>query len=385
MDKKSVVPLVRPEVAAAKAYVPGMSIDEIGAKYGLATVIKMASNENPLGTSPLVQAALRRHAGKAFRYPQGGNPRVVAALAAFHGVEPGRIVLGNGSDEIIDLLLRMRGEAHVHNIVCFRPCFSIYPLQARLCGLEIRQQDLAADFSFPWDALRDRVDTKTALVFVTTPDNPSGYCPPRAEVLAFANSLPQGCLLVVDEAYMDFADDEQAQSLLCGGDYPDNVLFLRTLSKSFGLAGLRLGYGILSAPLAEYFWRVRLPFSVNILAEEAALAALEDNVFRAETLRVVREGRQLLEKELRALGCTVYPSQANFCMFAPPQPQFPPQSPPDASAEVAATELFEALLQRGIIIRPLKSYLLPHLLRVSVGNEAENAAFLQAVRALVRS
>lgn len=381
MLKKSVVPLVRPEVAAAKAYVPGLSIDEIGAKYGLASVIKMASNENPLGTSPMVQTALQRHAEKAFRYPQGGNPRVVAALAAFHGVEPERIVLGNGSDEIIDLLLRMRGEAHTHNIVCFRPCFSIYPLQARLCGLEIRQQDLAEDFSFPWDALRDKVDANTALVFVTTPDNPSGYCPPRAEVLAFADSLPQDCLLVVDEAYMDFVDDEQAQSLLYTDNCPDNILFLRTFSKSFGLAGLRLGYGILSAALAEYFWRVRLPFSVNILAEEAALAALEDHVFRAETLRVVREGRELLERELRALGCTVYPSQANFCMFAPPRPE----ASSEAAGEVAAAELFEALLRQGIIIRPLKSYHLPHLLRVSVGNEAENAAFLQAVRAVVRS
>lgn len=372
MNDKSSVPVVRPEVARCKAYVPGLSIDEIRLKYGLDTVVKMASNESPLGTSPLVLAALQRHASKAFRYPQGGNPRLVAALAAFHQVNPARIVLGNGSDEIIDMLLRMRAEPQVHNIVCFRPCFSIYTLQARLCGLEVRQQDLAEDFSFPWQGLRALVDENTALVFVTSPDNPSGWCPPRHEVLAFAASLPQGCLLVVDEAYMDFADDEQAQSLLYATDCPDNILFLRTFSKSFGLAGLRLGYGIFSAELAEYFWRARLPFSVNILAEEAGIAALEDSAFRAETLRVVREGRQLLEHSLRGMGCTVYPSQANFCMFAPPQ------------AGPTAPELFEALLRRGFIIRPLKSYDLPRLLRVSVGNEAENTAFLQAVRAILQ-
>lgn len=371
MSVASSVPVVRPEVARCKAYVPGLSIDEIRQKYNLATVTKMASNEGPLGTSPLVQAALRRHADKAFRYPQGGNPRLVAALAAFHQVDPVRIVLGNGSDEIIDMLLRMRAEPHVHNIVCFRPCFSIYTLQARFNGIDVRQCDLAEDFSFSWQGLRDCVDDKTSMVFITSPDNPSGWCPSREDVRTFARSLPAGCVLVVDEAYMDFADDEQAQSLLYVADCPDNILFLRTFSKSFGLAGLRLGYGIFPPELAEYFWRVRLPFSVNILAEEAGLAALEDSVFRSETLRVVREGRQQLQSAMGRMGCTVYASQANFCMFAPP------------SGGPAAAEVFEALLRQGIIIRPLKSYDLPHLLRVSVGNAAENAAFLHALEGVL--
>lgn len=383
------VPLIRPEVAQSKAYVPGLSIDEIRQKYGLDTVVKMASNENPLGTSPMVQAALQRHASKAFRYPQGGNPRLVQAVADFHGVDASRIVLGNGSDEIIDMLLRMRAVPQVHNVVCFRPCFSIYTLQARLCGLEIRQQPLAADFSFPWEALRGLVDERTSLVFVTSPDNPSGFCPTRAEVLAFARSLPEGCLLVVDEAYMDFSDNEQANSLLFAQDCPDNVLFLRTFSKSFGLAGLRLGYGIFPPVLAEYFWRVRLPFSVNILAEEAGLAALRDDIFYAETLRVVREGRAMLAEGLSREGCTVFPSQANFLMFAPPAikavgaTQACGKGDADAAAASNAAALFEALLHKGFIIRPLKSYDLPHLLRISVGNAAENAAFLQAFASIV--
>lgn len=383
------VPLVRPEVAQSKAYVPGLSIDEIRQKYGLDTVVKMASNENPLGTSPMVQAALQRHAPKAFRYPQGGNPRLVQAVADFHGVEPSRVVLGNGSDEIIDMLFRMRAVPQVHNVVCFRPCFSMYTLQARLCGVEIRQQPLAADFSFPWEGLRALVDERTSLVFVTSPDNPSGFCPTRDEVLAFARSLPEGCLLVVDEAYMDFSDNEQFQSLLFAQDCPDNVLFLRTFSKSFGLAGLRLGYGIFPPVLAEYFWRVRLPFSVNILAEEAGLAALQDGVFYAETLRVVREGRAMLAEGLSHNGCTVYPSQANFLMFAPPSIQFSGDTAASGDGAAGtpaasnAAALFEALLRKGFIIRPLKSYDLPHLLRISVGSPAENAAFLQAFASIV--
>lgn len=356
---------VRPDVRTFKAYVPGLSIDEIRQRYGLAQVVKMASNENPLGVSPLVQECLRRHAATAYRYPQGGNPRLVEALARRHRVDKSRIVVGNGSDELIDLLMRVRAVPGEHNIVCFKPCFGIYPVQAKLCGVELRQTPLNADFSFPFDALRALVDEKTALVFVTTPDNPSGYCPEAAEVLALARSLPAGCLLVVDEAYMDFCGDEATRSLLTSGTELPNVAFLRTFSKSMGLAGLRLGYAVLPQALADYVWRVRLPFSVNTLAEDAGLTALEDSVFYEETLRVVRAGREQLAEGLNALGCTVWPSSANFLMFAPP-------------AGMEAAPLFEALLAKGYIIRPLKSYDLPHLLRVSVGTEEENAGFLKA-------
>lgn len=358
---------VRPDVRAFKAYVPGLTIDEIRERYGLSQVVKMASNENPLGVSPYVQECLRRHAATAFRYPQGGNPRLVDALARHHKVDKSCVVVGNGSDELIDLLMRARAVPGVHNIVCFKPCFGIYPVQSQLCGLELRQAPLNADFSFPFDALRALVDEKTALVFVTTPDNPSGYCPEAADVLALARALPAGCLLVVDEAYMDFVDDESTRSLLAAGTELPNVAFLRTFSKSMGLAGLRLGYAVLPPVLAEYLWRVRLPFSVNILAEEAGLAALEDDIFYAQTLHAVRAGRQQLMQGLEGLGCTVWPSSANFLMFGPP-------------AGVAAAGFFEALLAKGYIIRPLKSYDLPHLLRVSVGTEEENTGFLKACR-----
>ena len=361
---------VRPEVEGFTPYAPGLSIDEIQARYGLSQVIKLASNENPLGASPQVCAALARHAAKAFRYPQGGNPRLVAALARHHGLDPARVVAGNGSDELIDLLIRARAVPGRHNVVTFRPCFSIYALQTRFCGVELRQAPLKEDFSFDYEALLGLVDADTVLVFVTTPDNPSGYCPPVAELAKLAQALPAACLLVLDEAYMDFAEDESAHSLLPELDAFPNAAVLRTFSKSFGLAGLRLGYALLPPQLAGYLWRVRLPFSVNILAEEAGLAALDDTVFREESLRVVRNGRETLSRELRGLGCRVWPSQANFLMFRPPA-----GSPP-------APELFEHLLRRGIIIRPLAGYGLPDLLRVSIGTEEENRRFLDACKAL---
>ena len=363
---------VRPEVEAFTPYTPGLSIDEIQARYGLSRVIKMASNENPLGASPRARTAVERHAAQAFRYPRGGNPRLVAALARHHGLEPERVVVGNGSDELIDLLVRARAAPGRHNVVAFAPCFSIYALQARFCGVELRQARLREDFSFDYDALLGLVDNETALVFVTTPDNPSGYCPPAADLKKLARSLPAGCLLVLDEAYMDFAEDENAHSLLTELHAFANTAVLRTFSKSFGLAGLRLGYALLPPRLADYLWRVRLPFSVNILAEEAGLAALDDAEFREETLRVVRKGRETLSRGLRAAGCHVWPSQANFLMFRPPA-----DAPP-------ARDIFEKLLRMGIIIRPLASYGLPDLLRVSVGTEAENLCFLDALSELTR-
>ena len=355
---------VRPEIAALSPYVPGMSIEEIRQRYQLENVVKLASNENPLGTPPLAVEAIRRCAAGAFRYPQSGNPRLAAALAELHHVDARRIAIGNGSDEILDMLIRMLAEPGRDNIVCFRPCFSIYPIQSNICGVEVRRQPLNGDFSFDFDALLNLVTDRTRLVFITTPDNPSGYCPPRADVAALAARLaaraPQA-LLVIDEAYMDFAGDdadgERHFSLLANSELPNNALVCRTFSKSYGLAGLRIGYAVLPEELAQYYWRARLPFSVNVLAEEAALAALRDTAFRDATLTLVRTERRRLTERLRDLGLSVWPSHANFLLCRPDD------DGPDAKV------CFEALLKRGFIIRPLGSYQLPDHLRVSIGTK----------------
>lgn len=367
----SIQPL--PEIAALAPYVPGRSIDEIREQYGVNQVIKLASNENPLGASPLVQEAIRRNANRAFLYPQGGNPRLVKALATRHGVESERILIGNGSDEIIDLLIRILAKPGRHNIICFEPCFSIYPIQANIAGIETRRIPLHDDFSFDFDGMLAHADANTRLAFITTPDNPSGFCPQLDDVLQLAQKLTivaPGALLVIDEAYMDFAPQEQSLSCLASGQIPANVAVLRTFSKSFGMAGLRLGYAVAPQIVADAFWRTRLPFSVNILAEEAALAALADDAFRALTLATVAAGRKQIGEGLQEAGCEVWQSAANFIMF-----RLPPGKDPGAC--------FEALLHEGIIIRPLKSYNLPEQLRVSIGSMRENAAFLAALNSFL--
>ena len=359
---------VRDVVREFTPYAPGLSMEEIKERYGLTRVIKLASNENPLGASPLVKRVLARKADMVFRYPRAGNPALVAALAEAHGVPRECIVAGNGSDEIIDLLVRVTCRPGQDNVVAFSPCFSIYVQQTRLCGVELRQPALGADFAFDLPALVTACDDNTALVFLTNPDNPSGHAVPADQIVALARRLPPRALLVVDEAYVEFAEPESDYSMLARWGACDNVVVLRTFSKLYGLAGLRLGFGVMPPWLADYLLRVRLPFSVNLLAEAAGIAALEDTTFRQASLETVLRGRELLAEKLAALGCRVYPSQANFLMFRPPCP---------------ALGVFETLLSRGIIVRALKSYGLPDLLRVSIGNDEENALFLAAVKDVI--
>lgn len=371
-DSASLRETLRPQVQGFSPYVPGLSIAEIMERHGLAQVIKLASNENPLGASPVVMRRLKDCAGAAFRYPQAGTPRLRKAIAAKLGVTPDMIVPGNGSDEIIDLLIRVRARPEAEHFLAFSPCFSIYTLQSALQGVAARQVPLGADFSFPFEQLASLATPESALAFVTNPDNPSGHAVPAEAICQFVESLPESCIVVVDEAYVDFALPLETYSMLPHLHKYPNVVVLRTFSKCYGLAGLRLGYGVMHPWLADALMRVRLPFSVNLLAEEAGLAALEDDVFYAETLRVVVEGRGQLSRRLTALGCNVQPSLANFLLFRLP-----------AGCALTARQVFEALLARGVIIRPLESYNLPDALRVSVGTAEENSFFLNALEAIL--
>jgi len=362
---------VREEVKSFSPYTAGKSIDEVKEAYGLDSIIKLASNENPLGTSPRVQDAIKLYASSAFRYGQVGTPHLIEAIAHHFHIPEDSIVTGNGSDEVIDMLIRVKATPGKSNIVAFKPCFSMYKVLSRLSAIEFRQAELNSDFTFDWDGLLSLVDDQTAIVFITTPDNPSGYAPVVEEILALHAKLPQGCLLVVDEAYMDFAENLDRYSMLPRFTQYENVCVLRTFSKAFGLAGIRLGFGAMHPQLADYLRRIRSPFNVNVLAEQAGIAVLKDTAFIEETLRVTREGRNYLTKELEALDFNVYPSLANFIMV---------EAPKDGAY------LNEELLKRGLIIRPLvKGYNLSKHLRITIGTAHENKVLISALKEILNA
>lgn len=355
---------VRPEILDFKPYTPGLTIEQIQEQYGLDTVIKLASNENPLGVSPIVRKVLRQGADKVFRYPQNHTPRLVREIAKQIGVGEDSILVGNGSDEIIDMIFRMKARPGRSNVVCYESCFSMYRMCAKLAGIEYREVPRGENFELPLDELAAAADENTAMVIVTSPDNPTGLAANVEDLSVLAGVLPEDCLLVVDEAYIDFVWPPESYTPVQAFDKFDNLVVLRTFSKAYGLAGLRVGYGVLPPSLCALLKNARIPFTVNLLAEEAAIAALNDETFYMETLAVVMRGRQYFTDELTKLGCIVTPSQANFVMFEPPKP---------------AQQVFKALLKRGIIVRPLASFGLGRHIRVNVGTDSENETFIKVL------
>lgn len=358
--------MIRTTVKQFKPYSPGLSIAEIKNQYQLTSVIKMASNENPLGMSPLVIEAVSKKIAEAFRYPRPGSPKLRRAIARHLQLSEENIVVGNGSDEIIDLLIRCTAEPGKNNILVFSPSFSIYRMQGLLHGVKIKDIPLNTDFSFPLNNLLASIDENTSLVFLTNPDNPSGFALDRYTLLEFAKQIPKDTLLVIDEAYIDFAHPIEKYTLL--DEFLKkglkNVVILRTFSKIYALAGLRIGYAIAEKEIASHLLRIKLPFSVNHLAETAAAAALQDTYFYQYTKSMVTNERRRLQKEITGLHCTPYPSQTNFIMFSTP---------------LSADHLFKELLKKGIIIRSLKSYGLPNHLRVTIGTPEENTTFLSTL------
>ncbi len=355
---------VRPEIMSFDPYKPGLTIEDIQTEYGLDTVIKLASNENPLGVSPIVKQTIDRNRDRVFRYPQNNSPRLVAEISKQIGVKEESILVGNGSDEIIDMLFRMRGVPGKSNVVCYENSFAMYEMCAKLAGISYREVKRGPDHALPLDMMAETADENTVMVIVTSPDNPTGLTATLDDLTVLAGVLPEDCLLVVDEAYVDFTWPPESYTPVQAFDKFENLVVLRTFSKAYGLAGLRVGYGLLPPSLMKHLMNARIPFSVNLLAEDAAVAALQDDAFYNETLSVVMRGREYFTNELTKLGCKVWPSQANFVMFKPTK---------------HAGEVFLDLLERGIIVRHLRSFGFSDYIRVNVGTDAENKAFIQAI------
>jgi histidinol-phosphate aminotransferase len=344
-------------------YIPGKPTSELAREFGLAErdIVKLASNENPRGPGPAVRAALATATDELSRYPDGNGFALKAALAARYAVAAEQIVLGNGSNDILELVTQaflQPGDAAVYS----RHAFAVYPLatQARGAhGIEVAALGLGHDLA----AMARAITPKTRVVFVANPNNPTGTWIPPAELEAFVATVPDDVIVVLDEAYNEYLEpQQQAASTEWIAAHP-NLVVSRTFSKAYGLAALRIGYGIMHAKVADMLNRVRQPFNVNALAQAAALAALADGAYVEESRALNREGMRELENGLRRLGLSWAPSHANFLLV----------EVGDAGA------VYARLLRQGVIVRPVANYGLPAWLRVTVGLPAENRRFLAAL------
>ena len=364
--------LAAPGVRAISPYQPGKPVSELEREYGITHAIKLASNENPLGASSRAVEAVRAAAGDLARYPDGNGFALKSALAAHHGVDTGQLTLGNGSNDILELIARaflVPGAEAVYSA----HAFAVYPLATLAAGGSGVEVAAAPGWGHDLDAMRAAVNARTRIVFVANPNNPTGTGHGSAELEAFLAALPQEVVVVVDEAYHEYASDLWRGE----GDFPDasrwlqrhpNLVVTRTFSKLYGLAALRVGYALSHPQVADLLNRVRQPFNVNAPAQAAALAALGDPAHVEASLRCNRDGMRYLETELTALGLDCIPSLGNFLSF-------------DTGRDAGA--VYQALLAKGVIVRPIANYAMPGFLRVTVGTESENVRFVSALKEVV--
>jgi histidinol-phosphate aminotransferase len=344
-----------------------MTIAEVQAESGRAHVVKLASNENPLGPSPRAVDALRAAIADLHRYPDGPARELRAALARHLGVDAAQVVVGNGSTDLIDLLARAflgpedNAVASEGAFARFRQVVRARNGRARLVPMRELTHDL--------DAMRDAVDDRTRLVYLANPNNPTGTWNRRAEVDRLVDSLPPEVLLVLDQAYSEYADDPEYPQ---GVEYVRRgapVVVLRTFSKAYGLAGLRVGYGVAAPGVVDAVDTIREPFNVNALGQAGALAALDDQDHVRGTVELNRVEKEKMRAALVERGLAVAPSLANFLFV---------ETGRDGGL------LFRRLLARGVIVRPLRPYRFPTAIRLSIGTPVENAEFLHALDAVLR-
>jgi len=353
-----------PQLAALPVYQPGRPIEEVARELGLnpGEIIKLASNENPLGPSPRAMAAMRAVIDHLHLYPDGNAFHLKRRLAEKLDLQPANLILGNGSNEIIEFV----GHAFMGpgvDVVVSEYCFAIYPIVAQLFGARVITVP-ARDHGHDLPAMRKAITAATRVVFVANPNNPTGTLAPRGEVVRFINEVPPHVLIVMDEAYFEFLDQPvDFLPLLRAGENP-NLLLMRTFSKIFGLAGLRIGYGIGHPELIAALEKVRQPFNLNAVAQAGALAALDDEEHLERTRLNNTAGLEFFTLELRKLGLEFVPSHANFILV---------KVGDGAGA-------FQALQQRGIITRPMAGYGMPEWLRVSIGTPQENRRCLLALK-----
>jgi histidinol-phosphate aminotransferase len=361
---------IRPNVLKMEPYAPGKPIAEVKRELGLERVVKLASNENPLGPSPKAVAALKRAAEEAHIYPDGAAHDFKQVASAKFGIPAEQIIVGNGSDELIHLLGLVFLETPEDEIIVGYPSFVRYDAAAQLAGSKLIRVPLDSDYRHDLSAMLAAVTSNTKLFFVANPNNPTGTLMSKSEIDDLLEKLPSQVTLVLDEAYFEFAagEPEYPNSL----DYVragKNVVGLRTLSKTYGLAGIRLGYGFAPPEIADAINRAREPFNVNSLAQLAGIAALDDDEHVRRTIDNNQHGLRRISEVLVSLKAKPCPSHANFVFADMGRPAQP---------------IFRALLERGVIVRSGEMFGAPNCLRISVGTADEIEAFVKAIEEVMK-
>ena len=351
-----------PGLADLQPYRPGKPLSELERELGITDSIKLASNENPLGPSPRALDAIRKELNGLTRYPDGGAFALRSKLAERHGVGPDCVTVGNGSNDVLDMIARVflwQGRESLFS----QYAFAVYPLSSMAVGATLKVAP-ARDFGHDLGAMRERLGPDTGVVWIANPNNPTGTRIGRDDLRHFLEGVPGTVIVVVDEAYFEYARaDDHPDATQWLEDFP-NLVVTRTFSKAYGLAALRVGYGLSHPDIADLLNRVRQPFNVDSLAQAAALAALDDLDHLRESVAINDRGLEQLRAGLTRIGVSFIPSAGNFLTI---------------DLRRAAAPVDQALLGLGVVTRPVGNYGMPHHLRVSVGLEHENARFLEAL------
>jgi histidinol-phosphate aminotransferase len=355
-----------PFLKTLPVYQPGRPIEEVARELNLPadSIIKVASNENPFGPSPLALAAMKKVLANLNLYPDGNAFYLKQKLAAKLGIEPINLILGNGSNEIIEFVshaLLAPGD----DVVVSQFCFAIYPIVAKMFGANVIVVP-AKNHGHDLPAMLKAITPNTRIVFVANPNNPTGTLASREEVIQFVNDVPDDVLLVMDEAYIEFLDDAVDLVPLIRLGVRKNLILMRTFSKIYGLAGLRIGYGIGNPDLIAALEKTRQPFNINSLAQAAALAALDDDEHVRKTRANNFAGLEFFEKAFRDLKLEFVPSFANFILVRVGERQ----------------KVFDAMQKQGVIVRPMCGYQLPEWIRISVGTPKENERCLKVLKSI---